>query len=462
MKNLLRVIIVEDSVSDANLVIWHLQKDGFVLQWRRVEDEEELLDAIQQDCDLVLSDWNLPGFSGLRALQIIREQRLDVPFIIISGNIGEEAAVDALHQGASDYLLKDRLERLGQAVRHALKERDLRLENEQAEKMLQLQSTALNAAANAIMITDRSGKIEWANAAFTTLTGFAHSEAIGQNTRDLLKSGRHDLAFYQDLWQTILAGKVWRGEMINRRKNGEIYYEEQTITPVKNAAGEISQFIAIKQDATLRKQAEERLRETSVALQIAYDATLQGWSRALELREHETAGHSQRVVETTLELSRAMGIAEGELVHFQRGALLHDIGKMGIPDSILLKPGKLAPDEWEIMRQHPVYAYNLLAPIPYLAPALGIPYEHHEHWDGGGYPRGLRGEQISLAARVFAVVDVWDALSYDRPYRKAWPLEKVMDYIQDLSGKQFDPRVVDVFLGLLKAGQRASSSDQLE
>jgi HD-GYP domain-containing protein (c-di-GMP phosphodiesterase class II) len=244
--------------------------------------------------------------------------------------------------------------------------------------------------------------------------------------------------------------------MINRRKNGEIYYEEQTITPVIDQLGKISQFVAIKQDITTRKKAEERLREASHELHMAYDATLQGWSKALELREHETAGHSQRVVKTTLELSRSMGIKNEELIHIQRGALLHDIGKMGIPDSILLKPGPLTPGEWEIMRQHPIYAYDLLSLIPYLLPALDIPYEHHEHWDGNGYPRGLQGEQIHLAARIFAIVDVWDALSYDRPYREAWSEVKVMDYLRELSGKQFDPQVVNAFLELMDHRQDIS------
>jgi len=181
-------------------------------------------------------------------------------------------------------------------------------------------------------------------------------------------------------------------------------------------------------------------------LSLAYTHTLEGWAHALELRDKETEGHAQRVTEMTLALARAMGINEADLVHIQRGALLHDIGKMGIADSILLKPGPLTDDEWQIMRRHPGYAYDMLSPIAYLEPALAIPYCHHEKWDGTGYPRGLKGEAIPFAARIFAIVDVWDALRADRPYRKGWPEERVRAHLLAQSGTHFDPQIVEVFL----------------
>ena len=198
-----------------------------------------------------------------------------------------------------------------------------------------------------------------------------------------------------------------------------------------------------------QKIAEDSLRQTTKDLIVAYDATLKGWSTALEMRERETAGHSIRVVDHTLELANLLKIDERELIHIKRGALLHDIGKMAIPDSILLKPGPLTDDEWVIMRQHPTYAYRLLSDIPYLLPALDIPYFHHERWDGSGYPHSLVGENIPIEARIFAVVDVWDALSSDRPYRPAWTDDAVIKYLKDQSGKQFDPGVVKEFLKII-------------
>ncbi len=194
----------------------------------------------------------------------------------------------------------------------------------------------------------------------------------------------------------------------------------------------------------------EELQRTNLDLSLAYDATIEGWSKALDLRDRETEGHTRRVVEMTLELARAMGVPDDELVHIRRGALLHDIGKMGIPDAILHKTGALSEKEWEIMRQHPTFAYEMLYPISYLRLAINIPYCHHERWDGSGYPRGLKGEQIPLAARIFAVVDVWDAVTSDRPYRKAWTREAAIEYLQENAGKQFDPRVVETFLKMLK------------
>ena len=188
------------------------------------------------------------------------------------------------------------------------------------------------------------------------------------------------------------------------------------------------------------------LQQSNTELVQAYDATIEGWAKALELRDMETEGHSRRVVALTLDLSQKLGISRDLLTHIRRGALLHDIGKMGIPDAILQKPGKLTDEEWVIMRRHPVLAFDWLSSIDYLRPALDIPYSHHEKWDGGGYPRGLKGEEIPLAARIFAIIDVYDALSSDRPYRKAWPEEKIIGYLKDESGKHFDPKVVDAFL----------------
>ena len=194
----------------------------------------------------------------------------------------------------------------------------------------------------------------------------------------------------------------------------------------------------------------DSLQQSNQQLMLAYNATIEGWSRALDLRDRETEGHTQRVTEMTLRLAQATGGFDAkDLADIRRGALLHDMGKMGVPDAILLKPGSLDETEWETMRKHPQYARDLLSPIPYLRKALDIPYCHHERWDGSGYPQGLSGEQIPLVARLFAVVDVWDALRSDRPYRKGWPEKKIIAYLKNQSGKLFDPQVVNVFLRVL-------------
>ncbi len=638
--------------------------------------------------------------------------------------------------------------------------------------------TALAAAANAVVITDTAGLVEWANPAFTALTGYEVEEVLGRKL-SLLRSQRHDDSFYQELWTTVLAGRSWRGELVNRRKDGRHYVEEMTITPVV-AGGRLAHFVAIKQEvtaraerarerdamltiaeamrqartraellpilleqtrvlleaegaalairesgsgdtvfelglgqweelgrarlppgtgisgrviatgeiyqsddvqcdpalagpelmgevravicaplraggavigalwagrqapmgdaearlalaiadlaanalhrATLSEQTERRLRRlvglraidhaitgsldvrlslgvvldqtmqqlgvdaaavlllnthsltlehsvgrgfqtgailgtrlrlgeglagqaalerrtiveldaaspgsgferpalllaegfvsyiavplvakgqvrgvlevfqraplqidvewldfletlagqaavavdnaelfqhmqrANIDMALAYDTTLEGWSRALELRDKETEGHSQRVTELTMRLARAIGISEEEIVHIRRGALLHDIGKMGLPDSILLKPGPLTPEEREVVKLHPGYAYELLRPIAFLRPALDIPWCHHEKWDGSGYPRGLAGEQIPLAARIFAVVDVFDAVTSNRPYQAAWPIERARALLQEEAGRHFDPQICAAFLRIIDQGGAA-------
>ena len=194
-----------------------------------------------------------------------------------------------------------------------------------------------------------------------------------------------------------------------------------------------------------RMMLHEETRNQAKEIELAYDNTLSGWAKALELRDKETEGHSRRVEELTLQIARIMKISEPEILHIRRGVLLHDIGKMGIPDQLLWKTTSLSDEEWAEMRKHPEYAYDLLHPIEFLRPALDIPYYHHEKWDGTGYPHGLKGEQIPLSARIFSIVDVFDALSNDRPYRKAWPMEKVLEYINEQSGKFFDPDIVEEF-----------------
>ncbi|PWH17132.1 MAG: hypothetical protein DDG59_08410 [Anaerolineae bacterium] len=193
----------------------------------------------------------------------------------------------------------------------------------------------------------------------------------------------------------------------------------------------------------------DELQQTNTQLTLAYDSTLEGWARALELRDNETEGHSRRVTSLTLRLAQCLGVPEAEWIHIRRGAILHDIGKMGIPDEILHKPGPLDEAEWDIMKQHPIFAYHLLQPIPYLEKAVVIPYYHHERWDGSGYPQGLQGEQIPLEARIFAVVDVFDALCSDRPYRRAWAQEEAIAYIKEQAGRLFDEQVVEALLEIL-------------
>lgn len=193
----------------------------------------------------------------------------------------------------------------------------------------------------------------------------------------------------------------------------------------------------------------ERVKASESELRANYDLTLDAWAKVLEYRDRETEGHSRRLVELSTRLARALGLSEQEIDRLRRGALLHDIGKLAIPDDILLKPGALNDAERKMMQQHPVFAKQMLSQVPSLESAVEVAYSHHERWDGLGYPDGLKGEVIPLPARIFAVIDQWDALTSDRPYRKAWGREKVIAYLRDNAGKIFDPEIVNTFLRII-------------
>jgi len=258
----IKVLIVEDSEDDALLMVRELERDGFVPRWRRVETAAGLGEALDEGgWDVILADYSLPGFTGAEALAMVRGRGLDVPFIIVSGSSGEELAVEMMRDGADDYFLKGMLRLLPGAVRRELREAEARRGRWEAEERLRLLTRALEASANAVVLADRDGIIQWVNPAFTYLTGYELQEALGQNPR-VLKSGVQPQSFYGEMWDTILAGKVWHGELVNKRKDGTLYTEEMTITPVMDDAGEITHFIAIKQDVTGRKRMEEALRES--------------------------------------------------------------------------------------------------------------------------------------------------------------------------------------------------------
>ena len=235
-----------------------------------------------------------------------------------------------------------------------------------------------------------------------------------------------------DIWWAVLGQEIFL--------TGIIYMLNKTL---RNFRKSISLY---KAESKNRLKAESDVRQLHEELEIAYETTLEGWAQALELRDKETEGHSRRVTKLSKKLAYEIGLNDEEIQYICYGALLHDIGKMGIPDEILNKPGPLTPAEREIINQHPTFAYEMLKNIEYLQPAISIPYSHHERWDGTGYPQGLKGEEIPLPARIFSIIDNWDALMSARPYRDAWPRDKVVAYIQAQSGNFFDPKIVEIFL----------------
>lgn len=288
--------------------------------------------------------------------------------------------------------------------------------------------------------------------------GESHAGRAAQERRMIripdLREATNDLAFSHFLMEEGFVSYIAAPLVVKGKVKGVLEVFQRTLLQpyqewlnfFNTLAGQTA--IAIESTSLLAN-----LQATNQELTQAYEATIEGWSRAMDLRDRETEGHTQRVVKLALELARYMGIDESKLIHVRRGALLHDIGKLGVPDHILFKPSELTTEERQLIEQHVDFAYEMLAPIPYLKPALNIPYFHHEKWNGTGYPLGLKGEQIPLEARIFALVDVWDALLSDRPYRTAWTREKAIEYIRAQAGTHFDPRIVECFLELMKKAE---------
>jgi putative nucleotidyltransferase with HDIG domain/PAS domain S-box-containing protein len=313
-------------------------------------------------------------------------------------------------------------------------------------------NTVVDSMEDLVIVLDPSGRIVDINPAAVALSRNSQEKLIGKSIREALPQ-----------FQRLL-------DQTSHLDNGgfelqaEHSYYDVIVKPIYDYQNQLMARIFVAHNVSHHKELEgellglnaaleERVRERTQQLAEAYDTTLEGWAKALELRDQETEGHSRRVTELTVCLAQKMGINGSKIEHIRRGALLHDIGKMGVPDRILRKQGSLTEAEFAIVQQHPRIAYELLASIAFLDPALKIPYYHHEWWNGEGYPEGLKGEEIPLEARIFAVIDHWDALSSDRPYRNRWPTERIIAYLRENAGIIFDPQVVSVFLDTIASGE---------
>jgi response regulator RpfG family c-di-GMP phosphodiesterase len=511
----LRVLFVEDNPDVMELMLRLLRKEGYDPIYRRVDTDHDLRVALLQEAwDLVLCDWSMPGFSAPVALGVVKASQRDVPFVIVSGTVGEETAVAAMRSGADDFLLKDHLVRLCPVIERELAESANRREQQRVENELRRRETILamlgEIAGQLVRAEEvdeairdvlaRIGQAAEADRAFLyrnrrptrngpVLASLAH-EWLGRLATPRLDDAALQGMAWEEMGMADGVAALQRGESVPivARDLGEplraITYNfgirSFILVPIhidgawwgtlgladmdeerRWAEGEVSALRTVASTigaAFERSDLLDRIRRSHAELLEAYDRTLEGWSRALELRDRETEGHSRRVTDLTMKIARRMNVEGEELANIRRGALLHDIGKMGIPDAILSKPGPLTEEEWQVMRLHPFFAYDLLASIPYLANAVHIPYCHHERWDGTGYPRGLKGEEIPLAARIFAVADVWDAMRSDRPYSPAKPVDIVLATIEKEAGKGFDPAVVQAFLDVIRVRLARSGS----
>ena len=459
MDNTVHILLIEDDTAHAELIQRAFEDRGGESKLTVANTLEEARTHLKDfKPTLIIADWRLPDGDSSELLSE-EHSKSDPPVIIMTSYGNERNAVDVMKSGALDYIVKssESMTDMPHIAENAIKQWQILQQQESmqialAESEAQFRLMAENSS-DMISKHDTSGIFLYVSPACRTLLGYEPEELIGTSVTPLIHP--------EDANQLIelLATPSWDDVTTTfhyraRRKNDEYIWLETTARLFFDKNSQKQEFQASSRDITERKQSQEALQIAHADLQEAYDRTIEGWVKALDLRDRETEGHTQRVTEITVKLARKLNCTEDELVHIRRGALLHDMGKMGIPDEILQKPGPLTDDEWVVMRRHPQYAYQMLSPIKYLSQALIIPYYHHERWDGSGYPHKLKGKDIPLHARFFAVVDVWDALQSDRPYRKGLPSKEIVEYLQKEAGRLFDPEIVEIFIPLITETQK--------
>jgi len=491
----IRLLLIETDAHNLQRIVGELHRTGFDLDWdcvSRLGQFQDYLEELEQGnraIDLIVSEHSLHDFDVSDAIEEIKHRGWEIPVIVLSDVMNEEVIVKMMRLGAADYIVKDRLSRLGpaivQAVYHfGLTEKKWLEETTGISRVNRLASIfdigrraasilnikdlldetvrliALRLGYSGVMIQLEEG--HWAAYPSASVNGHGPKWVAPGGRADHHGSGYQEArnGFYpvretavdvdadpeeDPLGQLALPLKVRQGTI------GKLVLRDDARAVRDGMDTELLEILA-DQVAIAIENAKlfNSLQSMNVHISEAYDQTLRGWSHALELRDDETREHTDRVAEMSVRLGRKMGLDDEALTNLKRGALLHDIGKLGVPDRILMKEGALTQEEWAVMRRHPEFAHQMLSSISYLQPALEIPYYHHEKWDGTGYPFGLKNEEIPLSARIFAVADVWDALRSPRPYRSTpWTEKTAVDYIIDQSGRHFDPEVVRVFLPMV-------------
>lgn len=460
MDESVHILLLEDDPAHAELIKRAFEHRGDTARLTVTATLAQARVAIKEFTPtLIIADWRLPDGDS-HELLATEHDASSPPVVIMTSYGSERNAVDAIKAGALDYIVKssESMADMPHIAERAIKQWKTILEQERmqlalAESEAQFRLLAENSS-DIITRSDPSLNVLYASPACRNILGYEPQELVGHSVLPLIHP--EDTKHLLDL---LAAGTEETSKTVTYRvlhKNGKYIWLETVTRPILDSDGRLVEYQASSRDVTERREAQVALQHALAELQEAYDKTIEGWVLALDLRDKETEGHTKRVTDLAVQLARELHCTEEEIVHIRRGALLHDMGKMGIPDEILQKPGALSDEEWQVMRKHPQYAQQMLSPIGYLSDALIIPYYHHERWDGSGYPQGLKGEEIPLFARLFSVVDVWDALSSDRPYRKRLPPEDVVQYLREEAGRLFDPHIVEVFLTLVDSDKASA------
>ncbi|MFC1902940.1 HD domain-containing phosphohydrolase [Chloroflexota bacterium] len=449
----IRVLIVEDSEDDALLVVRELKRGGYDTTFERVDTAETMSAVLtKQTWDVIICDHRMPYFSATEALPLLLQSGLDLPFIIVSGTIGDGTAVAAMKAGAHDYIMKDNLKRLVPAIERELREVEVRRQRRQAEEALRESEEKLRlmfeSVTDGITVTDLNGVITEVNERVLAMHGFNSRDAIlGKSAFELIAHPDHKKAQI-NLRKTLEQGVAENIEYTLLKADGSEFAGELSAAVMRDGFSNPAGFIAITRDITERKLFEEE-RKHGIEKQLnATRATVSAVAMTTEIRDPYTAGHQRRVADLACAIAKEMGISDDQIEGLGIAGVVHDIGKMYIPAEILSKPGKLSEIEFSMIKMHPQAGYDILKTIESPWPIAQAVLQHHERLDGSGYPSGLLGEDIILEARILGVSDVVEAINSHRPYRPALGIDKALEEISQKKGVLYNPDVVDVCLRL--------------
>lgn len=440
------ILIIDDNPKNIQLAANVLKMTGLFNIFFATDGRSGINQLTKKDYALILLDINMPELNGYETAKIIRDnpRTSNIPIIFLSANADHDSINKGFENGGQDYITKpfqqyELIQRVKTHVELFLAKQELQSEVNESQALLEQYKEAIDIS-SLVSKTDREGIITYVNDAFCKVSKYSKEELLGR-PHSIIKHPSTPDKIFKTMWETISDKRVWKGAIQNLAKDGTGYYVNATVIPILNNDGDIIEYIAVRSDIT--KQIEAKEKTISSQKEILFTLGEMG-----ELRSRETGDHVNRVALYSELLGCKYGMRSKDVDMLKMASPMHDIGKVAISDSILLKPGRLTGEEYEEMKKHATIGYEIFRKSSHklLQMAATISHEHHEKWDGTGYPRGLKGEEISVCGRITAIADIFDALSNDRVYKKAWPLEEVIAYMKEESGKTFEPKLIDLFL----------------
>ena len=440
------ILIIDDNPKNIQLAANVLKKTDLFNIFYATSGEDGIKKLEKKDYALILLDINMPHLDGYQTASLIKDNPLTqaIPIIFLSANADQQNINKGFECGGQDYITKpfqqhELIHRVKTHVELFLAKQMLQEEVDESHVLLEQYKDAIDMS-SLVSKTDTNGVITYVNEPFCTTSQYTTEELIGKSHR-IIRHPNVSKKFFKEMWDTIKAKKIWKGTIENRAKDGSSYFVDATIIPILNHHNEIIEYISVRTDITKEIQAKDEI--ISAQKEILFNIGEMG-----ELRSQETGDHVHRVALYSEVLAIGYGLSDKEVDQIKMASPMHDIGKVGISDSILLKPARLTDEEYEEMKKHTTLGYEIFKNSKHrmLQIAATISKEHHEKWDGSGYPMGLKGEEIAICGRITAIADVFDALSNERVYKKAWSIEDAVAYIKDERAKAFDPKLVDIFL----------------